>query len=90
MAQVPGPILRGEVVAGPNTGSVAFGSAHDWFRAHGAAFSVADAISRAIEGKPGTTITDAKGAIWVLKLHRLQPARPARPAQPVPLVQRAA
>ncbi len=80
MAQVPGPTLRGEVVAGPNAGSVAFGSAHDWFRAHGGTFRIADPIGRAIEGKPGTTFTDARGVLWVLKLHRAQPAPAMRRA----------
>lgn len=70
---VHSPTLRGEVLAGRDKGSVAFGSAESWWRAHGGGAGLALKVQEASAGA-APTFSDARGSLWRLTLHRNQPA----------------
>jgi uncharacterized glyoxalase superfamily protein PhnB len=67
------PTLRGIVLDGRDKGSVSFGSAQDWFNAHGGGVTMAQAVQKAMEGGEAATFRDARGSFWSLRLHRDQP-----------------
>lgn len=81
------PVLRGEVISGPDAGTVAFGTAADWQRAHGGSDTVRFAIVAATGGK-ACRFSDRRGSVWRLDLYQpgreLPPLPKTRPPQDRP------
>ncbi|MFC0384368.1 hypothetical protein [Muricoccus vinaceus] len=72
------PTLRGEVISGPDAGSVSFGSAENWLRSHSAMDTVCAAIAAAVNGRP-SRFSDRRGSVWRLDLYA-----PGKPVAPLP------
>lgn len=81
------PVLRGEVLSGTDTGSISFGNAEHWVRAHGGADATRFAIAAAVAGKSCRFI-DRRGSVWRLDLYapgqQLAPLPKTRPPQDRP------
>ena len=81
------PVLRGEVISGPDVGSVSYGSARDWARVYAASEAICSSIAAAVNGRPGR-FSDRRGSVWRLDIYqageRVPPLPKTRPPQDRP------